>query len=81
MKQEKNNRRNFLKGILSASAGIGFLSSSASTHPPRKGEKIKMLTADGKLVEVEKSAIEKKTSARRATNKEVFDWMDAKHKK
>jgi len=40
------------------------------------GEKIKMLTADGKLVEVDKSVYEKAVSGQKATNKEILNWMD-----
>jgi hypothetical protein len=38
-----------------------------------------MLTADGKLVEVDQSVIEKATS-KKASDKEVYEWMDEKHK-
>lgn len=40
-----------------------------------KVEKIKMLTADGKLVEVDKSIIEAAAKKQKAGNKEIFDWM------
>jgi hypothetical protein len=40
-----------------------------------KKEKIKMLTADGKLVEVDKAILEKAIQNKKATNKEIFDWM------
>jgi len=39
-----------------------------------------MLTSDGKLVEVDKSVIEKIAASKRASDKEVFEWMDQKHK-
>lgn len=40
-----------------------------------KPEKIKMLTADGKLVEVDKDAFDKARKYKQATNKEIFHWM------
>ena len=54
---------------------------NASTAQKGKEEKVKMLTPDGKLVEVNKSVIEKNAGVRKATDQEVFDWMDQKHKK
>jgi hypothetical protein len=39
------------------------------------GEKIKMLTADGKLVEVDKSVFEKVSAGKKASNKEILNWM------
>ncbi len=40
-----------------------------------KKEMIKMLTADGKLVEVEKSVLEAATKKQKASNKEIYQWM------
>lgn len=40
-----------------------------------KKEMVKMLTADGKLVEVEKSIFDKIATKQKATNKEILDWM------
>lgn len=37
---------------------------------------VKMLTADGKLVEVEKSVFEAASAKQKVTNKEILDWMD-----
>jgi hypothetical protein len=34
-----------------------------------------MLTADGKLVEVDKAAYDQLASKQKATNKEIYDWM------
>ncbi len=42
---------------------------------PEKNEKIKMLTADGKLVEVDKDIVEAVAKKQKATNKEIFNWM------
>lgn len=36
---------------------------------------VKMLTADGKLVEVDKTVLDELTKKQRATNQQIFDWM------
>jgi len=36
---------------------------------------VKMLTADGKLVEVERSVLEA-SKKQKASNKDIFDWME-----
>ena len=41
----------------------------------KKTDKIKMLTADGKLVEVDKSLYEQLMKNKKASNKEIYDWM------
>lgn len=77
--EEKNNRRVLLKSFLIAGGGLGaasLLSNSQQTNE----EKIKMLTADGKLVEVSKSVIEKNAGPRKASDKEVLEWMNKNRK-
>jgi hypothetical protein len=78
--KEKNNRRNFLKNFFSAGASIGLASSAKTITHAKTSNKVKMLTADGKLVEIDKSVLEKKKSLKRASDKEVFDWMTSKRK-
>lgn len=45
------------------------------------GETVKMLTADGKLVEVDKSIAEQFTTAPAAGNSEILEWMENPSKK
>lgn len=45
-----------------------------------KKEKVKMLTADGKLVEVDKAVLDAATK-QKVTNKEILDWMKNPSKK
>ena len=78
--KEKNNRRNFLRSILTAGSAIGLISPLKTNPKLESNNKIKMLTADGKLVEIDKSVIEKNKELKRASDKEVFDWMRSKHK-
>ena len=40
-----------------------------------KPEMVKMLTADGKLVQIEKSILEEVAKKQKATNKEIYEWM------
>ena len=40
-----------------------------------KPEMVKMLTADGKLVEIDKAVLESATRNQKSTNKEIYDWM------
>lgn len=67
-KDKEKNRRWFLSLLRSAG-------DSDKEKDPSKPEMIKMLTADGKLVEVEKSIFDKVSTKQKATNKEIYDWM------
>ncbi len=42
----------------------------------KKKEMVKMLTADGKLVEIEKSLLDAIATRQRASNQEIYKWMD-----
>jgi len=48
-------------------------------HPkdsnPVKPEMVKMLTAEGKLVEIDKAVFDAATKKQKSTNKEIYDWM------
>ncbi|MBK8609804.1 MAG: hypothetical protein IPL84_07605 [Chitinophagaceae bacterium] len=63
-KPKNGNRRWFLS-----------LFNSAETQPSTSN-KIKMLTADGKLVEVDKAIVEAASTKQKSTNREIYDWMD-----
>ena len=45
-----------------------------------KKEKVKMLTADGKLVEIDKAVLNA-ASKQKVTNKEILQWMKNPSKK
>jgi hypothetical protein len=62
-KTTDKSRRNFLSM---------FISSEKKTTP---SEMVKMLTPDGKLVEVEKSVFEAATNKQKASNKDIYNWM------
>jgi hypothetical protein len=62
-KSDNKSRRQFFSLLLSGSENVA------------NSEKIKMLTADGKLVEVDKAVFEEATKNKKASNKEIYDWM------
>ena len=78
-KEQEKGRRNFLRNLISGSAVLlvpGLIKAKDSGT-----ETVKMLTPDGKMVEVKKSAIEKNSENQVASNKEVMDWMNTKSTK
>lgn len=80
MKDEKKQRRNFLKAALAVIAGAGLVKFSQKDSPEisenKESKKIKMLTPDGKLVEIDESVYKQIASTQqRVSNKEVQDWM------
>ncbi|HEX4875242.1 MAG TPA: hypothetical protein VFV31_01130 [Chitinophagaceae bacterium] len=58
-----SSRRKFFSLILSASENA------------EKPEMLKMLTPDGKLVEIDKKVFEAASKKQKASNKEIYDWM------
>ena len=75
MKQENKgiSKRKFLQlgflGFLFSAIGLNLFRSNST-------EKIKMLTADGKLVEVEKSKVKLKANQKPVSNAEIKQWMN-----
>lgn len=65
-KPTNKSRRWFLSGGLSGKV----------VAPTEKKEMVKMLTADGKLVEVDKAIFDLVTKKQKASNKEIYDWME-----
>lgn len=63
-KNQENKSRRWFLSLLTAGA-----------KPTQKGEMVKMLTADGKLVEIEKSVLDAATQNKKSSNKEIYDWM------
>jgi hypothetical protein len=46
-----------------------------------KREMVKMLTADGKLVEIDKAVLDAVAKNKKSSNKEIYDWMQNPSKK
>ncbi len=53
-----------------------FLSLFSLTQNNSDNEKVKLLSADGKLMEVDKAVLEKVATKKKASNQEILDWMD-----
>lgn len=73
-KNGKSSRRSFLSQLLSSTREDLVEQASGS-------EKIKMLTADGKLVEVDREIVNEATRRFKATNRDIYQWMDNPSKK
>lgn len=67
-KPDNKSRRDFLS-MFSARAG------------QHKNEKIKLLTADGQLVEVDKRIVDAASNRTKAGNAEILQWMENPSKK
>jgi hypothetical protein len=78
--KKKYNRRLFINSVITAGTAAAVITPLIPDLKPKAMDKVKMLTPDGKLVEVDRSVIEKATGSKKATDKEVFEWMDQKHK-
>lgn len=77
-KETKTNRRDFFKfGLLAGSALLAgkTRAENLSDKATENGEKIKMLTPDGKLVEVYQSQIERVVNKEKLSDEEVWNWM------
>jgi hypothetical protein len=66
-KPQNKSRRSFFSLLLSGK------DDGSSTKG--NGEKVKMLTAEGKLVEVDKDVLDNAIKNQKATNKEILTWM------
>ena len=80
MAENSNNpsRRRFLS--MSLLAGAGMIAGKADAQAVTEtGEKVKMLTPDGKLVEVDKGALAK-AAKKPASKKDVLRWIHPEKK-
>jgi hypothetical protein len=78
-----SGRRGFLKfGLLAAgltAVGTGLpdvLSDNEKKTSADEGPTVKMLTPDGKMVEVSKAMLDKLSKNKKASKKEIYDWMN-----
>lgn len=71
-----SSRKKFLfwgAGLLGSVTILRFFSKPKAIE--KEAETVKMLTADGKLVEVNKSALASKTPGKKASNTDILAWM------
>lgn len=72
MGENKNKRGRTRRSFLSLFLNVSDDSSSTNKSKP---DMVKMLTADGKLVEVDKAVFEAVSKKQKSSNKEIYDWM------
>ncbi len=48
---------------------------TAADKKATKPGMVKMLTADGKLVEIDKAVLDAASKKQKSSNKEIYDWM------
>lgn len=53
-----------------------FFSRFLSHKQEEKSQKVKLLTKDGKLVEIDRSVLDAATNRVKADNQAIYEWMD-----
>jgi hypothetical protein len=74
--KDNSSRRKFLSLGLLSGAALFTQKAEAMASLSEDDEKVSMLTADGKLVEVSKKLIEQSTSREKAKNEDIFNWAE-----
>jgi hypothetical protein len=78
--KDNSSRRRFLSLGLLGGAGLLTQKAEAMTSLPEDDEKIQMLTADGKLVEVSRRIFEQSENTGKVRNQDILNWSDSAHK-
>lgn len=78
--KDNSSRRRFLSLGLLGGAGLLTQKAEAMTSLPEDDEKIQMLTADGKLVEVSKRIFEQSETRGKVRNQDILNWSESAHK-
>ena len=77
MKNNSKSRREFLFKLFSNNIkSISDLSASFLPEDEEQSEKIKMLTPDGKLVEVDSQVIQNSKQKTKVRNEDILKWME-----
>ena len=74
MKNQSKSRRDFLLKIFSQNSK-SIDDSASKLSDGEQNDKIKMLTSDGKLVEVDSRIVKKSQPSSKTNNKELLKWM------
>ena len=70
----KKHRRNFLKTLFQTTLVLSGSKALASPAPPEEAKTTtKLLTPDGRLVEVDNTVLQSK-KGKKVTNQEILDW-------
>lgn len=77
---DKSSRRKFLSLGLLTGAGMLTQKAEAMASLPEDDETIKMLTADGRLVEVSRKIVEQAENSGKVRNEDILKWSDVANK-
>lgn len=72
----KSNRRGFFSKAVKAIVTVGAGASSADVSAKGISKKIKLLTADGQMVEVDQEVLNQQQAKGKTTNKDILDWSN-----
>ena len=73
--RKDSSRRKFLSlGLLAAGSGLVATKATAQAVP-ESGKTVKMLTPDGKLVEVDQAIIDQAKVGKKASKKDIIEWI------
>lgn len=78
--KDNSSRRRFLSLGLLSGAALLTQKADAMTSVTDDDEKVSMLTADGKLVEVSKKLVQQSTSREKAKNEDILNWTESAKK-
>lgn len=78
--KDNSSRRKFLSFGLISGAALVTQKVEAMAPGLADDEKVKMLTADGQLVEVSKSLLQQSSNGEKAKNKDILNWSDTAKK-
>jgi len=74
--KDNSSRRRFLSLGLLSGAALLTQKAEAMASVNDDDEKVSMLTADGKLVEVSKKLVDQSTSRAKAKNEDILNWTE-----
>ncbi len=78
--KDNSSRRRFLSLGLLSGAALLTQKADAMASVTDDDEKVSMLTADGKLVEVSKKLVQQSTSREKAKNEDILNWTESAKK-
>lgn len=70
----KNDRRKFLKLLLTGGA-VAAWPAGAAGETPDQADKVTLLTEDGRLVELDKNVLDRIRSGKKASDPDIHDFI------